>query len=149
MIYKKYWPWVSIFLLLIILAFIFIWPAASRPLSIVVMILGLGMVVALTIQRHLQAYHKGGIDKKELARKIVMDLLGLLLAMVAAILVGGRFGRLVSQSAWEAGWPEWTVIAAGILTGFAAGFAAGWLVRFLWGVFFKPKRVKTAQAGEG
>jgi len=107
------------------------------------------MAIFLAVRPDWMHYRRRKITYRQLMKVIAINLTGLLLAFGTAILAGRWAGQSVSQLAWDAGWPEWAVIAAGILAGFAAGFAAGLLVRFLWGKLFEPKRVKTAQAGEG
>jgi hypothetical protein len=145
----RLWSFISIGLFIIFLTAVLIWPQASRTLSPAVLFFGIGMTIYLTARSDWKRYQRKELIRHQFTRIITIKMIGLLLALAAAILAGGWTGRLAGQSAWDAGWPEWAVVVAGILAGFAAGFAAGGLVRFLWGKLFGPKRVKTAQAGEG
>jgi hypothetical protein len=64
---EKFWPMVSTLSILVILAFQFVWPANIRPLSLIVMGIGLAAMIAFTIQRHLSAHREKRIEQHALA----------------------------------------------------------------------------------
>jgi hypothetical protein len=69
---------------------------------------------------------------------IALDVLGILLVMCAAMVVGNGVSRLVSQSVLRAleqtsqQWAELAAILSGLLAALAAGIGIGWLVRTAW-----------------
>jgi membrane-bound metal-dependent hydrolase YbcI (DUF457 family) len=143
---EKYWPFISLLLLAVILAFQFFRPADIRPLSLIVMGVGLGAVIAFTTQRHVQAHREGKTTRQALVRDILVDVLGALLTMALVILAGGRAGVYAGQvigreaEAIRAGWGIPAGILAGVLAGLMVGFCVGWLVQKIW------ERMKKAKA---
>ena len=67
------------------------------------------------------------MTRLKLVRSILLDLLGLLLAVGAGTYLGGRAGI------WAGSYGPWTGIAAGINIGFAAAFG----MKSLWGRIMK------------
>ena len=121
---QKHAPIISILLLIALLATLFFYPAASRVLSTIVIVFGIGTAIILTVQKHWQTYQNTEYTREKMIRNLALDLLGLALTMGAAMyagrLAGGYFG--IRAGLW-----------AGLFAGFAGGFAAAWAVRSVWG----------------
>ena len=149
---EKYWPLISLSLLLAILASLFFWPASIRPLSLIVMGTSLGAVIAFTIRRYVQAHREGKITRQRLVRGILVDVPGILLTMTAAILAGGEAGAYAGQvigkaaESQRAGWGVPAGILAGMLVGILAGLIVGLLARWIWGRLLKPSHALPGQS---
>jgi hypothetical protein len=83
--------------------------------------MSIGMTALFTIQNHWQHRHSGG--GRQFVRSLALDLLGLGLAIGAAMYTGQQAGTYVGLRAG---------LWAGLAAGFACGFLAAWGVRFAW-----------------
>ncbi len=144
---EKSWPIISIVFILAILASLFFWPATTRLLSLIVMVVGLAAIITFTTRRHVQAQKQGKITRQMLARNIIVDVTGIFITMAAVILVAGKAGAYVGQAAGRA----WGVtagiiasLAAGLVVGFGVSLLARWGVALSaskrWGKLTKPRR---------
>lgn len=144
-IINKYYPLFIILMVVVLLVSLFLWPATARILSWIVIVLGPGSAIALTIQSHVQSYRAGLIGHAT-RRNIVVDVLGILftvtLALLTAMKTSAWVGPLAGNAA-EKTWPGKGMIAAllaGILAAILVGSLAGILVRWIWGSLTKPRR---------
>jgi ribose/xylose/arabinose/galactoside ABC-type transport system permease subunit len=137
--FEKSWPFVSIALILAILASLFFWPGVTRLLSGIVIGLGLVAVLAFTVRRPVEAHRQGRMSLPEMWRNIIIDVLGVLVAMTAVILAAGWVARAVARAAGKA-WGNAAGILAAVLVGLVIGFTVGFLVRWLWGLLTRPRR---------
>lgn len=139
-LFKQLWSVIALLLLLLILVGSVFRPDASRLLAAISLLLGTGLAVYLTVQKHWLALHQGRVSRKAFLGGLARDLSGLLVTLAAAMLSGSWVGLAVSQAVWRATGRLWLAMLAGLSAGFAAGFAAGWLVRLGWGWLFRPRR---------
>jgi hypothetical protein len=138
---EKIWPWISILLFIAILASLFLWPGATRTLSLVVIGAGLVAVLAFTIRRPVEAYRQGRLPLAAMRRNLVVDVLGVLLSMAAVILVAGKVAGTLAQAAGRA-WGLAAGVLAAVLSGLAIGYLVSFAVRWLWGLLTRPKRAQ-------
>ncbi len=143
---EKSWPFVSILLILVILASLFFWPAANAALAGAALVLSLGMAIVFIVRRRLQSRREGHSDRRGLVRGLGLDLAGLALTLLATLLAAGKAAAYVggiAGSAAESAWPG-TGIVLGILSGLLAavltGMVVGFLVQRLWGLLTHPRR---------
>jgi hypothetical protein len=115
---------IPLFLLLALLASLFFWPHLTPWISLAMLAASIAMAIALSARQHWQAYRAAECTRERMVRDLLLDLLGFLLAMGAAV-VRGRDGRQALGP--RAG------LWAGLLAGFAGGFLAAWAVRSAWG----------------
>jgi hypothetical protein len=144
---EKYWPYISILLLLLLLAAPFAWPGATVLLGVVAVILGVGAVILFSVHGHVKAHRDGRLDRAGLFRNIAIDVPGLLLTIPAAAFAGRAVGQLAGDAARrfaEQAWPSWSG-AAGILCSLLAGLLVGLIVGFavktVWRKLFKTKEL--------
>jgi hypothetical protein len=97
-----------------------------------ILILGAGIVIALNVSRHAWAYQQGLLDNNSLARSILLDILGLLLAIAIASYLGEIAGTYAIAKAGL-----WAGLAAGVVIGFLSAFG----VRSLWEILMRALRV--------
>ena len=119
---QKFWPIISITLLVALIVSLFFNPKISAWISVILLLSNLGMVFFLLIQKHIPPYEQGQITRIKLARSILLDGLGLLLTICAASYLGFMAG----------GWASRYGIWAGLVVGMTVGFSAAWLAREAW-----------------
>jgi hypothetical protein len=136
---EKHWPLISILLLILLLACLWLWPVMQGALSLVIIIVSIGMLIAFTIHRRLEENRKGLIDRSTMTRMIILDCVGILLVLASAMVVGSYVSKVVGTAmfyALQASAPQWTeavAIISSLLAALAAGVVVGWLVRSVWG----------------
>jgi hypothetical protein len=125
-------------LLLAALILPFLRPAAAQPLALIVVILGILTTVIQAIIWHYRQYVNIHRNPWKLARNTAVDILGILLAVGTAILLGTAAARQVIAPASAAFESLWAGIgsAAGTVAGLAAalvaGSGAGFVIRWIW-----------------
>ena len=144
---EKHWPFISIALLVLLLASLWLWPEMQGLLSVAIIVLSVGMLLAFTIHRRLEESRQGALDHSMLWRMIILDVVASLvlgLAMVVGSIVSKAVGTAV-YSALLASAPQWAEAAAivsSLLAALAAGVGVGWLVRTGWGKVEKRQLAK-------
>ena len=98
-------------LLALFLSFVY-YPNTSIWLSSILLVFGLGAAAFFTVQKHIPPYKQGKVTHLKLARNILLDILGLILAIAIASYLGGIAG------AWASMYGLWTGLAAGMIVGF-------------------------------
>ena len=115
---------ISIALVSIILTALLFWNASSPVVSIFSLLAIFSISITFTTRNHWQTYVKAECTREKMVRNLVLDLIGLLVTMGAAMyvgrLAGGYFG--IRAGFW-----------IGLLAGFLGGFLAAWMVRSVWG----------------
>ncbi len=113
----------ALFLASILLAWLY-FQISSPATPTIIIIISAGLAVAFIIPKHWEAYQQAECTREKMTRNLILDLLGLLLTMGAAMyagrLAGGYFG--IHAGFW-----------IGLLAGFVGGFLAAWMVRSVWG----------------
>jgi hypothetical protein len=136
---EKHWPLISIVLLVLLLASLWLWPEKQGVLSLAIIITSVGMLLAFTVHRRVEENRKGVIDRSTMNRLIALDCIGILLVLVSAMVVGSYVSRAVGTAVYNAmqeSAPEWAQTAAiisSLLAALAAGVGVGWVVRSAWG----------------
>jgi len=132
---KKYWPYLSLILIIALLASLFFWPALSSPLGMTVLVLAVGIAIVFTVRRHWNAYKNGELTRAKLARNIAIDVLGILITISLISFLGGLAGQYVGFLAGNAAEVRWPGVGAvvGIITAILSAFVVGFGVRILMG----------------
>jgi hypothetical protein len=136
---EKHWPLISIVLLVFLLASLLLWPEIQGMLSLVIIIISVGMLLAFMVHRRVDENHKGLIDRSTMSRLIILDCAGILLVLVSAMYVGSLVSKLVSEKVYDGmqesapQWAEGVAIMSSLLAALVAGVGVGWLVRSIWG----------------
>ena len=120
-----------LFASLLVGALILAWsfPALSLIFAITLLLLSFGLASFVAIHKHRQAYRQGSIRRKEFLRNASFEVLGILLAMILASLVGKEIAHMAAGQIDDALFRA----LAGILIGFLTGLGTGILIRRLWG----------------
>ncbi len=120
-------------LLLVLILSMWLLPSATSALGIALIVLSLGIAVSSVIAKHRDAYREGRLTRLAFARKVCLDVFGVLLAMVLAALLGRYVAELVAQQIDGA----LLRFVIGMLVGVVIGIGVGLLVRQIWGRFVK------------
>jgi hypothetical protein len=137
---EKYWPLISIALLILLLASLWLWPERQGVLSLAIIVISVGMLFAFTIHRRVEGNRKGLIDQSTMMHMIVLDCVGILLVLVSVMMVGSYVSKLVGTAVFNAmqisapQWAEVLAIISSLLSALAAGVGVGWVVRSVWGM---------------
>lgn len=137
-ILEKHWPLISIALLILLLASLWVWPEMQGPLSLAIIFVSVGMLLAITIHRRLEENRKGLLDRSTMTRLIIFDCVGILLVLGLAMVVGRMVSEAVGRAVYNAlltsapEWAEAAAIVSSLLAALAVGVGIGWLVRSLW-----------------
>jgi hypothetical protein len=144
----KYRFFLPIVLLVILLASIFLFPAIAQPLAWMIIALGLGMAVLITVQKQIKAYREGRIKLAILIRNIALDIIALLITFLAAIWVASKAATYIYQIAQQASESVWpgsgplVGILAGLITGLGVGLGVGIIVQWILSVLSKIVLIK-------
>ena len=132
-LFKKHSTIILISLLLTLLILAWLFPSAGLKLGIVFLLASLGIASSIAIEKHRKAYVQGRITRGIFIRNAVLEIIGILLAMVLA----GLLGRSVAEVATRQISHELTKILAGILTGLLVGMGVGAFAKRTWGRLVK------------
>jgi uncharacterized membrane protein (DUF441 family) len=136
---EKHWPLISIALLVLLLASLWLWPERQGVLSLAIIILSVGMLLAFTVHRRVEENRKGLIDRSTMTKMIFLDCAGILLVLVSAMVVGSMVSKVVGTAVFnelQASAPQWAeavAIISSLLAALAAGVGVGWVVRYVCG----------------
>jgi fructose-specific phosphotransferase system IIC component len=141
---EKYWPFISILLILVIVASLFFWKSASRWISIVLIGLSVTAALVFVVRKYVQAQKQGKISLPLMWRNIIVDILGVLVSMATVILVAGKVAGVIAQPIGNT-WGVTAGILCALLAGLVAGFGINLMVRWAWGLLTRPRKISTAK----
>jgi hypothetical protein len=119
------------FLLLTFLALAWLFPAAGLILEIVFLPLSLVIAGLVVLEERKEAYRQGQITRGVFTRRAVLEITGILLAMVLA----GLLGRYVTEIATRQMEDGLIRTSAGMMVGLMVGIGVGIFARKTWGRF--------------
>ena len=126
---SRYWTHVTIILILALFAGSFLVPVWANTMALTAITLSLSMATFPVVQKHIRLNRSGAASKFRLARNIVLEFIGILLAMLLAGLIGRYAAGILTRQMGD----ELMKLIAGILIGMLTGLAVGILVRRVWG----------------
>lgn len=132
-VFKNYRTLISVALLLVVLFFARLFPAAGLILGVTFLLFSLIIASLAVIGKHREAYRQGQITRAIFIRNIFVEILGVLIAMALAVLLG----RYIAQIATEHINNALTKFIAGILIGLLVGIGVSILVKHAWGRIVK------------
>ncbi len=128
-IIEKYWPIISILLLLVLIAVLLFAPIVVGAFAIAMLILSLSIAIFFIVRRQMQVHRKNKIDRATMLRNIFFEVLGLSLTIALSVLLAQIVARTISPLMGN-GW-----LSIGIVFGLSmlGGVGAAWLVKVTWG----------------
>jgi hypothetical protein len=112
---------------------LWLFPSAMPVLSITLLLLSLGAAILLIIKKQREAYIEGKITRTIFVRNISLEILGVLLAMIFAGLLGRTIVQIVTSQIAN----DLAKLITGIMIGLLVGIAIGILVKKTWGRLVK------------
>jgi hypothetical protein len=131
--FKKHSTMILISLLLTLLILAWLFPSAGLKLGAAFLLGSLGIASFIAIENHRKAYVLGRVTRGVFIRKAVLEVTGILFAMVLA----GLLGRSIAEVATRQISHELTRVLAGILTGLLVGLGVGAFAKRTWGRLVK------------
>jgi hypothetical protein len=124
---ESHWLFISLLLLLILLAVLIFMPSMSGAFSIAALLVSLSMAIAFIIRRQMKSYRSGKTDRAGMLRNIFVEIFGLLFTIALAFLIVASLIETMNLSSglWETG----IAIALSLLI----GLVIGWLIKVTWG----------------
>jgi len=126
---RKYSIIISVLLVLVSLILMRLFPSTGFVAGISLLLFSFILAILMVVEKHRQAYLQGKISRTVCVRKIVVDTVGILLAILLASLLGKYVAGIATQQIGN----DLTKFIAGILIGLLAGISVGILVRQIWG----------------
>lgn len=108
-------------------------PVATPILAIAIVIFSLATAILTVFKKNRKAYLQGKITRGVFARNILVEILGILLAMTLA----GLLGRYLAQLAIAKITNELIKLIASIVIGSLAGMGVGFAMKRTWGQLLK------------
>lgn len=130
---RKHSTMMSILFLLAILISVWQFPSAGLILGVILLLFSLFIASSAIVEKHRKAYLQGKITRGVFVRNTVVEIFGILLAVILA----GLLGRTIAEIATEQISSDLTKLIAGMVIGLLAGMGIGLLVKRTWGKFVR------------
>jgi hypothetical protein len=132
---RKYAIIIAVLLFLSLLICVRLFPSYGLILTILILLLGFALASLPIVEKHRQAYLQGKISSRVYKRNLLFDVVGILLALIAAALLG----RYLAAMATEQISNDLVKLIAGIMIGLLTGLAVGIFVKQAWGYFARTR----------
>src|SRR5262245_23592420 len=127
--FRKYSTPIFFLLLVILLILARLFSSAGLLLGIIFLLVSFFIASFIVLQKQREAYRQGRINRSVFIRNAVLELTGVLLAMVLA----GLFGRYVAEiTTWQIN-NDLIRTIAGIMVGLLIGVGIGAFAKNTWG----------------
>ena len=130
---KKYIKFLPILIMVVTLLLLWKIPVATPILAIAIVIFSLATAILTVFKKNRKAYLQSRITRGVFARNILVEILGVLLAMTLA----GLLGRYLAQLAIAKITNEVIKLIASIVIGLLAGMGVGFATNRTWGQLLK------------
>lgn len=136
-IFEKHWLLISMLFLLAVLASFILFHTIAQPLSWILIIAGIGIAVFFSVRRNFQSFQQGKFSRASAIRNILIEILGMLLSIAAAVWLTGKAASWIVPTiayAVEAAKPGLGMpigMLAGLLIALCVGLGVGVLMRAL------------------
>ena len=104
-------------------------PGWAKVISGIAVFVGLSFVLYAVVRKHIQQWLTQPVSKLATAENIFIEILGILLVMVAA----GLLGRYAAEAATQPINDELSKLILGIVIGVCVGLGTGFIIRQAWG----------------
>jgi len=130
---RAYLPILSIVLLLALIAIFFLAPGWAGAAASIALFIIFAISIFFVVQKQTTLYKEKPTSRVTLALNVLFEIMGILLAMVLA----GLLGRYIAQIGTAQISNDLTKLIAGIVIGLLAGMGVGILVKRTWGRLVK------------
>ena len=108
-------------------------PGWAGAITSIVLFISFAIAIFFVVQKQMKLYREKPTSRIKLARNVLFESLGILLAMVLA----GLLGRYIAQIGTAQISNDLTKLMAGIVIALLAGMGVGFLVKRTWGRLIK------------
>ena len=112
-------------------------PGWAGAITSIVLFISFAIAIFFVLQKQTKLYRERPMSRVKLARNVLFESMGILLAMVLA----GLLGRTIAQTGTAQISNDLIKLIAGIMIALLAGMGVGFLVKRIWG-----RLVKTSPA---
>ena len=133
-----YWRVLSIVLILVLFAMFFFVPGWAGVTTGVVFSLSVAMTIFSVVQKQKNLYREKPTSGIKLARNILFEIMGILIAMILAGFLGWYIAQIATQQIGN----DLIKFAVGITTGLLVGIGVGIIMQHIWGRFIKTSAKK-------
>ena len=109
-------------------------PGWAGAITSIVLFISFAIAIFFVLQKQTKLYRERPMSRVKLARNILFESMGILLAMVLA----GLLGRYIAQIGTTQISNDLTKLIAGIVISLLAGMGVGFLVKRMWERLVKP-----------
>jgi uncharacterized protein YacL len=120
------------YLSILLIALLFA-PGWAGAITSIVLFISFAIAIFFVVQKQRKLYREKPTSRIKLARNVLFESLGILLAMVLA----GLLGRTIAQIGTAQIINDLTKLIAGIVIALLAGMGVGFLVKRTWGRLIK------------
>ena len=125
--FRKYAKVISTLLLLTLLILLWLFPAFRLVLWITFLILTFAITSFIVVEKHKQAYKQASISHQTFIRRAVLEMLGILLVMLFAGLLGSYLAGMATTPLHN----QLARFIGGIVIGLLVGIGVGFSIRRL------------------
>jgi len=115
--------------LLTLLVLTWLFPSYGLRLGIIFLLLSLVIANLAVFEKHKEAYRQGNIGRSTFIRNSVLEIIGVLLAMLVAGLLGRTMATLATPQIND----DLIRVVVGIVVGLLVGMGVGTVARKTWG----------------
>jgi uncharacterized protein YacL len=108
-------------------------PGWAGVITSIALIVSFAIAIFFVVQKQMKLYREKPTSRLKLARNVLFESMGILLAMVLA----GLLGRTIAQIGTAQISNDLTKLIAGIVIALLAGMGVGFLVKRAWGQLVK------------
>src|SRR5688572_4175566 len=130
---RSYLPILCIALLLALIAIFFLAPTWVGTAVSIALFISSTIAIFSAVQKQMQLFREKPTSQFKLVLNVLLEIMGILLAMVLA----GLLGRYIAQLGTAQISNDLTKLTAGIVIGLLAGMGIGILVTRTWGKLVK------------
>jgi len=128
----------SIGLIFMLFAVFFFVPGWAVVTAEIVFSLSVAMMIFSVVQKQRNLYQENPTSGIKFARSILFEIIGILIAMALAGLLGRYIAQIVTQQLGN----DLIKFAVGITTGLLVGIGVGIIMQHIWGRFIKTSAKK-------
>ncbi len=129
---------IPFFLLLVLLLSMWFLPSATPVLGIILILFSLSLAFFSIFRKHHTAYLQGKLTRAAFLRNILLDMFGIVLAVVLAGLLGRYLAEVIARPIDN----NAARVIAGMILGLLVGVGVGLFVNRAWGRFVKTSPAK-------
>ena len=130
---RSYLPILCIALLIALIAIFFFSPTLAGTAVSIALIISSAIAIFSAVQKQMQLFREKPTSRLKLVLNVLLEIMGILIAMVLA----GLLGRYIAQLGTAQISHDLTKMVAGIVIGLLAGMGIGILVTRTWGKLVK------------